>query len=37
MDLTCQLLELVRDLTYGLSCFIVGMIYSVIMINKNKK
>lgn len=37
MDLTCQLLELVRDLTYGFSCFIVGMIFSVIMINKNKK
>lgn len=37
MDLTCTLLELVIDLTYGFSCFVVGMIFSIIMINKNKK
>lgn len=37
MDLTYQLLELVRDLTYGFSCFVVGMIFSIIMNNKNKK
>ena len=36
-DLAYQLIELVRDLTYGFSCFILGMVFSAIMNNKNKK
>lgn len=36
-DLAYQLIELVIDLTYGFSCFVLGMVFSVIMNNKNKK
>lgn len=36
-DLAYQLLESLIDLTYGFSCFVLGMAFSLIIINKNKK